>query len=73
MAVELYRQAIAIDPDNARAWAGLSFVYGYRVAYGHGEYDQEHPIGQGGCRQGARARRPTARGSFGYATFCLGA
>jgi serine/threonine protein kinase/Flp pilus assembly protein TadD len=44
MAVELYKRAIEIDPDNARAWAGLSFVYGHRVGYGHAEHHHEHPL-----------------------------
>ncbi len=44
MAVELYKRAIDIDPNNARAWAGLSIVYGNRVAYGHTEHHDEHPL-----------------------------
>jgi len=43
VAVDLYRRAIAIDPENARAWAGLAYVYSHRVGYGHAEYDQETP------------------------------
>jgi eukaryotic-like serine/threonine-protein kinase len=43
-AVNLYRKAIAIDPENARAWAGLAYVYGVRVAYGHSSHDDEHHL-----------------------------
>jgi len=44
MAVDLYKKAIDLDPNNARAWAGLGYVYGHRVAYGHSEYKDEHPL-----------------------------
>jgi eukaryotic-like serine/threonine-protein kinase len=43
-AVELYKKAIKLDPNNARAWAGLSFVYGQRIAYGHANYNAEHSL-----------------------------
>jgi serine/threonine protein kinase/Flp pilus assembly protein TadD len=38
VAVELYSKAIEIDPDNARAWAGLAKALGHQVAYGHAEH-----------------------------------
>jgi eukaryotic-like serine/threonine-protein kinase len=41
-AVELYQRAIAIDPDNSRAWAGLSYAYGLRAAFGHGSYEIDY-------------------------------
>lgn len=44
LAIELYRRAIEIDPTNARAWAGLSYAYSHRVAYGHTDYEQEYPL-----------------------------
>ncbi len=44
MAVDLYKKAIEIDPENAKAWAGLSSVYGVRVSYGHGDYAVEFPL-----------------------------
>ncbi|GAB4327216.1 MAG: hypothetical protein Kow0074_22420 [Candidatus Zixiibacteriota bacterium] len=34
-AVELYKQALDIDPDDARAWAGLALCYGTQLGYGH--------------------------------------
>lgn len=51
MAMELYKKAVEIDPDNARAWAGLSFVYGYRIAYGHGDYVAEHPLARAAAEE----------------------
>lgn len=42
LAVELYKRAIEIDPDNARAYAGLSFTYAIRVAYGHALHKDEY-------------------------------
>ncbi len=44
MALVLYRKAIEIDPENARAWAGIGSVYGNRVAYGYAEYSEEYPL-----------------------------
>ncbi len=44
MAVDLYKKAIALEPNSARAWAGLGYVYGERVAYGHSNYDEEYPL-----------------------------
>jgi serine/threonine protein kinase/Flp pilus assembly protein TadD len=44
LAVELYRKAIELDPQNAQAWAELGITYATRVAYGHGEYNEEHPL-----------------------------
>lgn len=42
-AAELYRQAIAIDAANARAWAGLSYALGYQIIYGHADYAATFP------------------------------
>jgi serine/threonine protein kinase/Tfp pilus assembly protein PilF len=36
-ALELYQKAIDIDPNNARAWAGLSSAYGTMAGYGYGD------------------------------------
>ncbi len=44
MAIELYKRAIELDSNNARAWAGLADVYGTRIAYGHSEHRLEHPL-----------------------------
>lgn len=44
MAVELYKKAIDVDPENARAWAGLSLTYAIRVAYGHADHQDEYPL-----------------------------
>jgi serine/threonine protein kinase/Flp pilus assembly protein TadD len=44
LAIELYKRAIEIDPTNARAWAGLSYTYSHRVAYGHTDYGLEYPL-----------------------------
>lgn len=43
VAAELYQKATAVDPNNARAWAGLSYVLGHRIAYGHGDYQADYP------------------------------
>jgi serine/threonine protein kinase/Flp pilus assembly protein TadD len=42
LAVELYRRAVQLDPQNAQAWAGLSLAYTVRIAYGHANYDDEY-------------------------------
>jgi serine/threonine protein kinase/Flp pilus assembly protein TadD len=42
-AVELYQKAIALDAKNARAWAGLSYALGHRIAYGHSNHQDEYP------------------------------
>ena len=34
-AVEIYKKVISIDPNDARAWAGLSLCYGTQMGYGH--------------------------------------
>jgi Tfp pilus assembly protein PilF len=34
-AIDLYRQALAADPDDARAWAGLSRAYATQAGYGY--------------------------------------
>jgi len=41
MAVELFSKAIEIDPNSARAWAGLSQTIGNQIAYGHSDYHVE--------------------------------
>jgi TolB-like protein/Flp pilus assembly protein TadD len=42
LAVELYRRAVTIDPQNAQAWAGLSLAHTIRIAYGHTDYSDEY-------------------------------
>lgn len=44
MAVDLYKKALENDQQNARAWAGLGYVYAARVAYGHSDYHEEYPL-----------------------------
>ena len=36
-AVVLYQEAIAKDPENARAWAGLALALSYQAGYGHAD------------------------------------
>jgi TolB-like protein len=43
-AVELYKKSIAIDGENAKAWAGLALTYAIRIAYGHSDHGKEHPL-----------------------------
>jgi serine/threonine-protein kinase len=38
VAVELYSKAIEMDPENARAWAGLGRTLGHQIGYGHVDY-----------------------------------
>ena len=38
VANELYNKAIEIDPNNARAWAGLARSLGHQIGYGHVDY-----------------------------------
>ncbi len=46
LGVELYDKAIAIDSENARAWAGLAYAIGHQLAYGHVEYRREFELGR---------------------------
>jgi adenylate cyclase len=41
-AVALYRQALALDPNYAPAWAALAYCYGRRVAQGFGSVSENH-------------------------------
>ena len=41
-AVTLYRQAVALDPNYAPAWAALARCYGRRVAQGFGSVSENH-------------------------------
>ena len=43
-AVELYKKAIEIDAENAKAWAGLSLTYAIRDSYGHSDHQIEYPL-----------------------------
>ncbi len=45
LAVELYSKAIDIQPDSARAWAGLANALGHQLAYGHVDYNTEFARG----------------------------
>ena len=42
VAVELYQKAIELDPDNARAWAGLGVTLGKQIAFGHANYNEAY-------------------------------
>jgi serine/threonine protein kinase len=39
-AVALYREALAADPNDARAWAGLASAYSVQAGYGFGDYKE---------------------------------
>ncbi len=43
-AVELYKKAIALDAENAKAWAGLALTYAIRDSYGHSDHQVEYPL-----------------------------
>jgi len=42
VAVELYQKALELDPDNARAWAGLARTLAIQIAYGHANYNETY-------------------------------
>ncbi len=44
VALELYNKAIKIDPNEVRAWAGLSVTYGTRIAYGFTNWEDEYVL-----------------------------
>jgi len=39
-AVELYQRAIALDPENARAWAGMATALAHQMVGGHTDYKE---------------------------------
>ena len=39
-AIELFKQALAIDPDFALAWAGLAYIYQLQAGYGFSPIDE---------------------------------
>ena len=39
-AVELYRQAIHMNPNDAAAWAGLAKAHLYQAFFGHADFDE---------------------------------
>jgi len=43
-AIDIFKSALELDPDNVQAWAALSIVYATRVAYGHAENKDEQPL-----------------------------
>jgi tetratricopeptide (TPR) repeat protein len=40
--IELYKQVLAIDPNDAVAWAGLGRAYGTQGGYGYEDNDESH-------------------------------
>ena len=42
VAVELYQKAIDIEPDNARALAGLGLTLAKQIAFGHANYNEAY-------------------------------
>jgi len=42
VAVELYQKALDLDPDNARAWAGLALDLAMQIAFGHANYNETY-------------------------------
>lgn len=42
-AVELFERAIAIEPNNARAWSELAHAIGHQIAYGHALHADLYP------------------------------
>jgi serine/threonine-protein kinase len=40
LAIQLYRKALELDPDDARAWAGAARTYAVQSAYGHGDGEE---------------------------------
>ena len=42
VAINIYQKAIELDPDNARAWAGLARTLAIQVAYGHANYNETY-------------------------------
>ena len=59
-ALELFEQAIAIDPNYARAWAGVADCYGQMVQWGgHARSRGTGATGPRGRPQGDRTRSPT--------------
>jgi TolB-like protein/class 3 adenylate cyclase/Flp pilus assembly protein TadD len=64
-AVEYYRAALAIDPDYALAWAGLSRVYGHQAGY---SWDETGDAARRGREAAQRALELDPELPEGYAT-----
>jgi serine/threonine protein kinase/Flp pilus assembly protein TadD len=43
VAVDLYRKAIELDPEDARAWAGMAMALARQCAWGHADRNDAYP------------------------------
>jgi TolB-like protein/class 3 adenylate cyclase/Tfp pilus assembly protein PilF len=53
-AIDLFRRALAIDPDFALAWAGLSRIYQVQAGFGFAPIDEGYERGRDAAHQALR-------------------
>ncbi len=68
VAVDLFHKAIDLDPNSARAWAGLAMAHAVQVAYGHIIYDEGYPLAKNAAKKAIALDKdfPHAHHAMGY-------
>lgn len=51
VAVDIYQKAIDLDPESARAWAGLALALAVQIAYGHANYNEAYHRSKDGAQK----------------------
>jgi len=57
-AIDLFKQALAIDPDFALAWTGLSYVYQLQAGYGFAPIDEGYERARDAAQRAAPGAGP---------------
>jgi len=61
-AIDLFKQALAIDPDFALAWTGLSYVYQLQAGYGFAPIDEGYERARDAAQRALRLAPDLAEG-----------
>jgi TolB-like protein/class 3 adenylate cyclase len=61
-AIDLFRRALAIDPDFALAWAGLSHIYQLQAGFGFAPIDEGYERAREAAQQALRLAPDAAEG-----------
>jgi TolB-like protein/Tfp pilus assembly protein PilF len=61
-AIDLYKRALAIDPDFALAWTGLSYIYQLQAGYGFAPIDEGYERARDAAQRALRLAPDLAEG-----------